>query len=64
MNISIWAQIIALTISLVKVTCKDYYEILGVKRDATDREIKRRFRQLGTNTNITNNIKIVLVMFL
>ncbi|CAF3725527.1 unnamed protein product [Rotaria magnacalcarata] len=28
-------------------TCKDYYEILGVKQDATDKEIKRRFRELA-----------------
>ena len=27
--------------------CKDFYQILGVKPDATDKEIKRRFRQLG-----------------
>ena len=30
------------------MAAKDYYEILGVKREATDKEIKRRFRQLGT----------------
>lgn len=27
---------------------KDFYQILGVKRDATDIEIKRRFRELGS----------------
>jgi len=29
------------------IAAKDYYEILGVKRDANEKEIKRRFRKLA-----------------
>ncbi|CAF0870372.1 unnamed protein product [Didymodactylos carnosus] len=32
---------------LCVLAAKDYYEILGVKRDATEKEIKRRFRKLA-----------------
>ena len=32
---------------MITVLAKDYYQILGVKRDASEKEIKRRFRQLG-----------------
>ena len=48
MNIVHWMQFVALAICLVIVVAKDYYEILGVKRDATEKQIKKRFRQLGT----------------
>jgi curved DNA-binding protein CbpA len=37
------------------VAAKDYYEILGVKRDASDKEIKRRFRQLGMKIKFEKN---------
>jgi len=47
MDTNIWIQFILLFICLIIVAAKDYYEILGVKRDASDKEIKRRFRQLG-----------------
>jgi DnaJ-class molecular chaperone len=39
--------LIVLIICLIIVTAKDFYEILGVKRDATEKEIKQKFRQLG-----------------
>lgn len=48
MNTSISIQLITVFICLISVLAKDYYQILGVKRDASDKEIKRRFRQLGT----------------
>ena len=47
MEISTWIQFVVLIICLIIVAAKDYYEILGVKRDATEKEIKRQFRQLG-----------------
>ena len=47
MNITNWIQIITLSICFILIAAKDYYEILGVKRDASDKEIKRRFRQPG-----------------
>ena len=47
MDTSIWIQLITLFICLIIIAAKDYYEILGVKKDASDKEIKRRFRQLG-----------------
>ncbi|CAF0758638.1 unnamed protein product [Rotaria sordida] len=47
MNSSIWIQLVTLIVCIIIVACKDYYEILGVKRDASDKEIKRRFRQLA-----------------
>jgi len=47
MDTSIWIQLITLFICLIIVTAKDYYEILGVKKDASDKEIKQRFRQLA-----------------
>lgn len=47
MDISIWIQVITLFICLIVITAKDYYETLGVKRDASNKVIKRRFRQLG-----------------
>lgn len=32
---------------MLSISAKDYYEILGIKRDANDKEIKQRFRQLA-----------------
>lgn len=53
MDTSIWLQILTLIIFVIIVSCKDYYEILGVKRDASDKDIKKRFRQLGISNNIS-----------
>jgi preprotein translocase subunit Sec63 len=47
MEISSWLQFLVLIICLIGVLAKDYYEILGIKRDASEKEIKRKFRQLG-----------------
>jgi curved DNA-binding protein CbpA len=47
MEIKVWIQFFVLIISVIIVTAQDYYEILGVKRDATEKEIKRKFRQLA-----------------
>ncbi len=47
MDTNIFIQFIILFGCLVIVTGKDYYEILGVKKDASDKEIKRKFRELG-----------------
>lgn len=33
--------------SLILVLGKDYYELLGVGKDATERDIKRAFRKLA-----------------
>ena len=61
MNISVWTQLSILITSLAMVAAKDYYETLGVKRDATDKDIKRRFRQLGKN--IHDSIGICALLF-
>ncbi len=58
MDISIWIQFIILFICLIIVAAKDYYEILGVKRDASDKEIKRRFRELGMKIKFSKNFFI------
>ncbi|UJR08951.1 hypothetical protein I4U23_013203 [Adineta vaga] len=47
MDINSWIQFAILVFCIVIVTAKDYYEILGVKKDATEKEIKRKFRQLA-----------------
>ena len=47
MNTIGWIRFIVLAVCIVVVTAKDYYQILGVKRDASEKEIKRKFRQLG-----------------
>lgn len=44
-----WMQSMILFLCLIMVIAQDYYEILGVKRDASEKEIKRKFRQLGKN---------------
>ncbi|UJR20390.1 hypothetical protein I4U23_023521 [Adineta vaga] len=33
--------------SIVQITAKDYYQILGVKRNVSEREIKRQFHKLA-----------------
>lgn len=47
MEINLWLRYFVFIICLIIVAAKDYYEILGVKRDASEKEIKRKFRQLG-----------------
>ena len=47
MDTCIWTHLLTLTLCLCTIAAKDFYETLGVKRNATDREIKRRFRELG-----------------
>jgi len=49
MKIHLWIHVFLVLLCLLSISAKDYYEILGVKRDASDKEIKRRFRQLGKN---------------
>lgn len=53
MDITLWMKICLLILGLIVVAAKDYYEILGVKREASDKEIKRRFRQLGTSKTLS-----------
>lgn len=47
MDLTGWLQSIVLLLCLVVILAKDYYETLGVARDANEKEIKRKFRQLG-----------------
>jgi len=47
MEIGACLQFVVLIICVIIVAATDYYEILGVKRDASEKEIKRKFRQLG-----------------
>ncbi|CAF3427940.1 unnamed protein product [Rotaria socialis] len=47
MNIHLWLQFIVLALCIVVAVATDYYEVLGVKRDASEKEIKRKFRQLA-----------------
>jgi curved DNA-binding protein CbpA len=62
MDINISIHLITLIVCLVIVTAKDYYETLGVKQDATDKEIKHRFRQIGSKIKI--RIFFLLIFFL
>ncbi len=60
-----WIQFVILILCLIIVTAKDFYEILGVKRDASEKEIKRQFRQLGKKKQkffllLNNENKIIL----
>lgn len=42
----VWVYMLLTMVAIV--TCvRDYYEVLGVNRDATDREIKKAFRKLA-----------------
>ena len=47
MDASVWIQVITLITCMIIVTGKDYYELHGIKRNTSDRETKRCFRQLG-----------------
>lgn len=47
MDIRGWLQSTTLILCLVMIVAKDYYEILGIERNASEKEIKRKFRQLG-----------------
>lgn len=56
-----WLQSIILILCLVVILAKDYYEILGVGRDATEKEIKRKFRQLGMQMmNLKSKLRILV----
>ena len=39
--------LLLLALPLVLATGKDYYEILGVSKDASEKDIKRAFRKLA-----------------
>ena len=54
-----WLQSIILILCLIVILAKDYYEILGLERSATEKEIKRKFRQLG----MLMNLKAKLLIF-
>ncbi|CAF0766072.1 unnamed protein product [Adineta steineri] len=47
MDVNTWTRFIILIIYTVGVTATDYYKILGVKPNASEKEIKRKFRQLA-----------------
>jgi len=47
MQVNTWLRSLAIIVCLAVIAAKDYYEILGVKKDASEKEIKRKFRQLG-----------------
>jgi preprotein translocase subunit Sec63 len=54
MEISTWIQFVILNLCLIIVAAKDYYKILGLNRDASPKEIKRTFRQLGIRNIFIN----------
>ena len=47
MDLNLWIQLLILMFCSIIILAADYYEILGVKRDASEKEIKKKFRQLG-----------------
>lgn len=52
MELKLWIQLLLLIFSVIMIVAKDYYEILGVKRDASEKEIKKKFRQLGKRISL------------
>lgn len=46
---------IFLTIVTIALCAKDYYEVLGIKRNANDREIKKAFRRLAVQYHPDKN---------
>lgn len=44
---SVLCLCLVLALSLVLAESKDYYELLGVPRDASEKDIKRAFRKLA-----------------
>lgn len=47
MQLDFIVSFLILVLCFISVWAADYYEILGVKRDATEKEIKKKFRELG-----------------
>ena len=47
MDFHVYLQFVMFLFGVISISARDYYEILGVKRDASEKEIKRQFRQLG-----------------
>lgn len=42
----IWTYLLVSTVALVSCA-RDYYEVLGIKKNANDKEIKKAFRKLA-----------------
>lgn len=47
MNLTSFAVLLILLCMAIVISGEDYYKILGVKRNAKDREIKKAFRKLA-----------------